>query len=319
MLKRLRGDGCAVAEIALSLGVSDGAIRARLHVLGISKRKLMRWSGVQKGALESLRLKGLSAGEIALEMGVRASQVNYKLCREGLTGDGQRDAIRLKSMRAVGALRVEETQRAIVGAGYSFGYVLGVLRGDGSIWKGKCGGHVLRLRVRDEAFADKFFECLRSICPDGIRISRSFRVFHQKESEIRTPDSVHTMTARTVTFHEVTCSNPGVVGLLDKHRRSPEKCDTETVRGFIDGLWDSEGFFIKTRGYAGLKMKDHGLVRWMSGQLATLGVENKVYTTKSGYLSRVSVHRKSAVKKFCEVVKFSIPQKEEIRLKLLRG
>lgn len=236
-------------------------------------------------------------------------------------GMTQVDSIRRKvaSERRGDAERLKFVQRSIATVGYQFGYVLGVLRGDGSVWKDKRGGHVLRLRVRDEAFAEKFFECLRSICPDGVRVSRSFRVFQTKKSEIRTPDHVFVMEARTVTFHEVTCSNPGVVGLLDEHRRSPEKCDAEAVRGFIDGLWDSEGFFIKTRGYAGLKMKDHGLVRWMSGQLAALGVENKVYTTKSGYLSRVSVHRKESVKRFCGIVKFSIPQKEEIRLRLLRG
>jgi hypothetical protein len=236
-------------------------------------------------------------------------------------GMTQVDSIRRKvaSERRGDAERSETVHRSMVVAGYQFGYVLGVLRGDGSIWKDRRGGRVLRLRVRNEAFADKFFDCLRSICPDGVHVSRSFRVFQTKKSEIRTPDHVFAMEARTVTFHEVTCSNPGVVSLLDESRRQLEGRDAETVRGFIDGLWDSEGFFIKTRGYAGLKMKDHGLVQWMSGQLFTLGVENKVYTTKSGYLSRISVHRKDAVKHFCEIVKFSIPQKEEIRLELLRG
>lgn len=231
------------------------------------------------------------------------------------------DSIRGKiaSERRGDAERSEFVRSSMVTGGYRYGYVLGVFRGDGSIWKDKRGGHVLRLRVRDEAFADKFFECLRAICPDGVHISRSFRIFQTKKNEIRTPDHVFAMEARTVTFHEVTCSNPGVVGLLDERRRSLEMLDVEAVRGFIDGLWDSEGFFIKNHNQAGLKMTDHSLVRWLSGQLSALGVENKVYVTKSGYLSKVSIYRKGAVQRFCEIARFSIPQKEELRLKFLRG
>jgi hypothetical protein len=282
----------------------------------------MRWTNGQIKTLTRLRSEGRLASEIAMTMGLTVSQVNNKLYWLGLTKDRQRNALKIRAEREGDVVRQRpSTTHLERQVGYALGYVLGVLLGDGSIWKDKRGGNVMRLRVRDAAFASKFKRCLAEVCLPGTRISTSIRKFNQPESMIRTPEHSYRMRAKRVRFYEVTCSDPSVVRFFTRLVKSflSSRHNADIRRGALEGLFDSEGFIVKSVGHVGLQMTNHGVIRWISREISSNGIEHKVYISPTGYLSKISIHRKSAIKRFCSLIRFSVPRREALRMKFSRN
>ena len=282
----------------------------------------MMWTKKQFETLKRLRSQGRNASEIAAALGLTVSSVNYKLHHSGLTSDRQRSALKIRSEREGDIVRQRPgTAHLEKQVGYALGYVLGVMLGDGSVWSDKRGGNVMRLRVRDAAFAAKFKRCLTEICLPGTRISTALRTFNQPESMIRTPEHSYRMLARRVRFYEVTCSDPAVVRFFSRLMKSflSSSHNADIRRGALEGLFDSEGFIVKSVGHVGLQMTNHGVIRWISKELVANGIAHKVYISPTGYLSKISVHRKSAIKSFCSLIRFSVPHREVLRRKFSRN
>jgi len=283
----------------------------------------MIWTPGQFEILKRMRRDGRTAKEIARALRLSVSQVHAKLHHSGLTSDRQRWILKIKAERANDALRIEKTTSYLRRrTGYEMGYVIGVLCGDGAIWRDKRGGAVLRLRVRDRAFAAKFRACLAAISPPSVRISSARRAFQAPASVIRTPEHTYHMKARRVGFFEVTCSDPGVVAFLEIQRAlllDGKHFDHRTRKGVLEGLFDSEGFVVKTVGHVGLQMTNHVAVRWISKELARMGIEHRVYVSPTGYFSKTVIYRKSAIKRFCSLIRFSVPHREALRRKFSRN
>lgn len=282
----------------------------------------MYWSTSQTERLKQLRADGTPSRLIAKAMGLSYRQVVSHLQWLGLARDGQRNSLRAKSNQTTAEHRRNTVETLIQARDpYDVGYVLGVLLGDGSISKQARGGQLMRLRVRDKEFAEKFEKALSAVCPADTHISACYREFHQPSSTIRTPEHNHPMPSRLVHFWEVTCCDAAVVSFFSKMKSEFHKAvpTPEGFKGLTDGLWDSDGYFIQTKNYAGLKMTAHALVHWVSEKLKALGVANKIYFSRTGYLSRISIHRKEAVRRFCLLTRFSIPRKETIRRRILEA
>lgn len=205
--------------------------------------------------------------------------------------------------------------------GYAMGYVLGVLLGDGSISRQKRGGVLLRLGVNDQPFAEKFAAALASVCPWGTRIRTFAYTYTRQASVISTPDRVSERKSATQTTWNVTCCNQGVASFFEALKArfyAGDPFDQETRRGTMDGLFDSEGFFVKEM-YAAIKMKDHAAIAWISKELSSLGIHHTVRKTPTGYMSRLGVYTKAEVRKLCRAIKYAVPRREQIRSKLLEA
>jgi hypothetical protein len=205
--------------------------------------------------------------------------------------------------------------------GYAMGYVLGVLLGDGSISRQKRGGVVLRLGVNDREFSQKFMKCLSSVCPWGVKIRMFSYTYAREASIITTPDRVSERKAATQTTWTVTCCNQGVASFFETLKArfySLESFDPEMRRGILDGLFDSEGFFVKEE-YAAIKMTDHASIAWISRELSAMGIHHTIKKTPTGYISRLGIYAKPDVIKLCRMLSYSVPRREAIRSKLLEA
>ena len=284
---------------------------------------MTRWDDVSIETLRAMRADGKSAKEISFRIGRSESAINMRLYSEGLTRDGQRKSLKSRSSALARESKISATVAFMSRrSGYALGYVLGVLCGDGFISHQKRGGVVLGLGVRSRAFAEKFCECLEKLVPDGARVRTFDYEYSPKDSIIRTPGrEVLRKGAKYVSWN-VTCCEPGVAKFFESLKASflgGQRLGQEETQGVLDGLFDSEGYFVRTTGTAGLGMTNLPLLRWLSGELAIRGVQNKVYTDRNGYYSYVSIHRKDAVLKLCTLVRFSVEHREQFRLKIAEG
>ena len=282
---------------------------------------MRRWDEVSIQTLRTMRADGKSAQEISTSIGRSKSAVNTRLYLDGLTKDGQRRSLKANSESVARETRIRETIELMSQrGGYAMGYVLGTLCGDGFISHQKRGGVVLGLGVRSQKFSEKFAKCLGEVAPENVRVRTFDYKYKPKDSIIRTPGREVLRRGSTYIAWNVTCCSPGVARFFETMKAeflAGKSLSGEVKHGVLDGLFDSEGYFVRTAGTAGLGMTNLPLLRWVSDELLRLGIHNKVYTDKNGYYSYVSIHRKGAVRKFCAVVRFSVEHRERTRLKLL--
>lgn len=282
---------------------------------------MIHWNEKSVSILREMRAIGKSALEISGIVGRSKQSVNNKLHSLGLTKDGQRNALKDASERANDLTKRELASRQIDRLNtYSIGYVLGVLLGDGFISRQKRGGVVLGLGVRSKGFAEKFAACLVAVAPPGTYIRVFDYTYTAGASLIKTPEREVIRKEQTYTSWNVTCCSQAVASFFESMKDaflSGADINPDMEPGVLDGLFDSEGFFVKSFGYAGLSMTNHFVVRWISRRLEKLGVDHKVYMSRLEYTSKVSVHRKDAVRKFCGLIRFSVEHREQMRLKLL--
>lgn len=282
---------------------------------------MISWDDKSVLTLREMRAQGKLASEIAFALGRSVGSVHNKTHDLGLTSDGQRNTLKVKSERAGDSSRLSIAESRIGRLNtYAVGYVLGVLLGDGFISRQRRGGVVVGLGVRSKGFAEKFASCLFAVAPPGTRIRVFDYTYTAGASLIKTPEREVVRKEQTYTSWNVTCCSQAVAGFFESMKDaflSGADIDRGMESGVLDGLFDSEGYFIKTVGYAGLSMTNHFVVGWVSRQLGKLGVAHKVYFSKTKYEMKVSVHRKGAVRDFCRRINLSVEHREQMRLKLL--
>lgn len=279
-----------------------------------------KWTQEDIETLRAMRAQGKTPREMAETLGRPRERINDTLHRLGLTSDGQWRTLRVKSERQGDAERINgRASRIGEHLGYEAGYVLGTLLGDGSISHQKRGGVVTRLEVNDREFVEKFVMCLGRVSPESYIRTFDY-TYTQGESLIKTATREVIRKAQTVTHWIATCCDPVVASFsegLISHFHAGVKFSDGMRLGILEGLLDSEGYFVSTIGYAGLFMMNHVAVRWVAEELSSRGIDNRVYHAQGGL--RVSVHRRAAVRKFCETVKFSVPHREKIRTAILEA
>jgi len=161
------------------------------------------------------------------------------------------------------ALRMKLCLRPNLNPSPHLSYILGVLLGDGSVFKRKsgngCYGHYIALTVKDEVFAREFAESLKAIGLDPL-MSKNSRGYHQ-------------VRATSVEFYKWFKSLT-----LQKIKEIALKYPAEFVKGF----WESEGTIIKDRRrktYYSLRMSNTKIsyLRLVKTALDRLGVKSKLY------------------------------------------
>jgi hypothetical protein len=284
---------------------------------------MKKWDTVSIDTMRAMRADGKTAREISRTIGRSESAVNTRLWATGLTSDGQRRSLKRRSTSSDREARILEVVALLEGkSGYDIGYILGVLCGDGFISHQKRGGVVLGLGVRSQQFAIKFSECLERVVPDGTRIRVFDYEYSPKDSIIKTPGrEVLRRGVRYVAWN-VTCCNPGVARFFERLKReflAGRQFENTERAGILDGLFDSDGYIVRTSWTAGIGMKDLGILKWVSGELLARGIHNKVYTDRNNYYSCVSIYRKGAVRALCQLIKFSVEHRETARLQIVEG
>ena len=82
LLRRLRDEGCSLAEIAVACGVGETSISRKVRSPGLPVRRYARptiWTDEKVGHLRQLRMEGKTVEEAALALGVTPDAVQTKI------------------------------------------------------------------------------------------------------------------------------------------------------------------------------------------------------------------------------------------------
>lgn len=279
-------------------------------------RSYFKWTSQSEALLRSMRESNFTSQQIADALGLTQKKINWKASKLGLTADGRHFELKVRAERRTDSERFERQLETISKQpdSYAVGYVLGVLLGDGSISHQKRGGVILRLGVKDKPFAEKFQKVLSSVCPWGTKVRLFSYTYTRKACVIVTPERVSHRKASTDTTWTVTCCHRAICsyfeGLLERFT-DQSTFSSEMERGVLDGLFDSEGYFVR-KWAVGIKMTDHRTMRWISKRLSAANIKHTLKVTE--YMSTIGVYNAAGIRKFCSMVSYSVPHREAARL-----
>jgi hypothetical protein len=210
---------------------------------------------------------------------------------------------------------------------FSLGYVVGVLVGDGSLskWKdyhyfGDKNKQVpkakatkivprfrygFQLQCKDEDFAKAFAEHFGGVTGKKATMyaiqSKLLTVI--AGNVLRKPYIFHGFKVQSISKEWHDKIKPLVTDLSWIH-----SCGQEVKIGYLRGFYDSEGGVDK-RPRVHLTNKNEALLILAKDLLAELGIMTHLY--KIGNMYRLWIHSKDNVRKFSELVSFSIQRKKE--------
>lgn len=128
--------------------------------------------------------------------------------------------------------------------GYSFGYILGALAGDGSLVSDK-NGRICRLQVKNETFAKNYYEAFKAVfevTPSFEKVSH-YGQWHQLEMYRVQTTAIGIIEALEHAFGGIKRWDEVLVPAIIRQSK-------EEMQGFLDGLYHAEGtLYVKPEGH----------------------------------------------------------------------
>jgi len=188
---------------------------------------------------------------------------------------------------------------------YAFGYVIGVIFGDGSISKDvvkhlkRADGsprvrpvtlYRVRLQVTEEAFAERFVKQWSVLTGKTPNIWQTTRTNFNK-STLKGRREEYSVQLFDVNFAHALFGRYLAHLKYGKHSSRALDFPIETTRGFVHGMIDSEGYLnAKKPGRIDIANKDIGLLDTLVKMFASLGFKATIYTYPSQNVSHLVTH-----------------------------
>jgi len=233
----------------------------------------------------------LSLNEIARLYGVSRTTVIRWMNRHGIKRRNKREATKLfyRKHPEVKEKISEKARKPInLSSSKALAYILGVLLGDGCVYKDSKWRHVIKLRVTDKAFAESFMRALREIGLNS-RLDIEQRKGYSRE--------VYVVRAFSASFYDFYSSLS-----LEDIRKLVSGYELDFVRGF----YESEGSIgrrVDGRPRIRITNNDLELLRLVKDFMEDLGIRCFIYSHSNGRAFVLEITGRSRVRKFLDMVK----------------
>lgn len=191
-----------------------------------------------------------------------------------------------------------------------FGYLIGVVLGDGNLSHGKCKEYIfnrITLKTKDYDFAEKFANTIKNCC-DGVIpkmgiIDAKWKIFPDKKLHLAKQQFSVTKGSKLL-FLE-----------LKKYKDNPELCldlPIEIQKQILKGLWDSEGSIFIYKKYAlrlSFANSNNPLTEVFSKILVNCGFKLPTIYKYKG-ISKIVICRMKDIVKFRDEIGITIKRKE---------
>jgi intein-encoded DNA endonuclease-like protein len=175
-------------------------------------------------------------------------------------------------------------------------YILGALKGDGSLVLDNKTSFRLSLAVNDFEFAQKFKQCGE----EQFKLKGHYKIVQ---------DKWHKKPRHQIHFHS---KDLGFLKGFDLNSilHSSNEIKKEFINGFIDSEAGVYPDFKKSSYHIEIYNKNILLLKFCQKVLENYGIQSKLYIDKRGY-GRICVLRKRDFIIFSKTFEFSIPRKQE--------
>lgn len=255
----------------------------------IKGTKYKRYTEVQ--LLEAIKMKseGISCCEISRRLGVNRSLVSLWVrgkCRPSVMSEFAAKA---------GHEEMSEAKA----------YILGVMCGDGSIWKNKNGGDSVGLDVKDEDFAEAFARAICDVYGFDAKVTKQIHANLMQGFVYRVRLGIKSVCDDLM---RLSPAGYGTVGW--RVPKCVASARSEERGAFLRGFFDSEGYAGKQT--QACSTNEAGLLE-VASLLATLGIRTTYAsqaTVGKSVLHKILISASSR-RLFLEKVGFSIKRKQE--------
>ena len=191
---------------------------------------------------------------------------------------------------------------------------MGVILGDGYIWRMQSGGYVIGLDTPEEYYADLFADTLAKRFP-GLWVRKYFRRRNRLRNGKEFVEEVYTVRAvsrflydflRPHKQHDFHWTIPSSI-------RKSRAC----IRGFLQGIFDAEGGVQTSVPRICLTSKHWRNLSPVRGLLREFGIESRLYRDRN--CSRLFISRRKNMVLFGDEIGFRLPRKQQLLVSASRG
>ena len=187
------------------------------------------------------------------------------------------------------------------------GWLVGVILGDGYIWRMQSGGYVIGLDTPEARYANLFGRTMAKRFP-GLWVKRYFRRRNRLMDGREFVEDVYTVRAVSRFLYDFLRPHEQ----RDFHWTIPSQIHKSRacVRGFLQGTFDAEGGFQRSGPNICLTSKHRQNLWPVRGLLQEFGIESRLYRDRNCY--RLFVSRRENMLLFRDKIGFRLPRKQHL-------
>lgn len=194
------------------------------------------------------------------------------------------------------------------------GWLVGVILGDGYIWRMQSGGYVIGLDTPEVYYADLFGSTMAKRFP-GLWVKRYFRRRNRLMNGREFVEEVYTIRAVSRFLYDFLRPHKK----QDFHWTIPSSIRTSRActRGFLQGIFDAEGGVQKSGPSICLTSKHRSNLSPVRGLLQEFGIESRLYRDYN--CTRLFISRRKVMVFFGIEIGFRLPWKQHLLIDVTRG
>ena len=186
------------------------------------------------------------------------------------------------------------------------GWLVGVILGDGYIWRMQSGGYVIGLDTPEAYYATLFSNTMAKRFP-GLWVRQYFRRRNRQFKGKEFIEQVYTVRAVSRFLYDFLRPHkqPDFHWTIPSSIRESQAC----TRGFLQGIFDAEGGVHSSRPRICITSKHWQNLSPVRELLQEFGIESRGYLDRN--CSRLFIQRKKALVLFRDEIGFRLPRKQQ--------
>jgi len=199
------------------------------------------------------------------------------------------------------------TRRYDLSPDADLGWLVGVILGDGYIWRMQSGGYVIGMDTPEAAYARLFARTLKRRFP-GLWVRQYFRRRNRVLNGRKFVEKAHSVRAVSKFLYDFLRPHKRP----DFHWTIPSSIlkSRPCVRGFLQGIYDAEGGVQKSGPLICLTSKHRRNLSPVRDLLLGYGIESRFYRDYTCY--RLLISRKKNLFLFRDRIGFRLPRKQNL-------
>jgi len=194
------------------------------------------------------------------------------------------------------------------------GWLVGIILGDGYIWRMQSGGYVIGLDTPEAFYAALFASTMAKRFP-GLWVRQYFRRRNRFFRSGKFVEEVYSVRAVSRFFYDFLRPHkqPDFHWTIPFSIRESHAC----IRGFLQGIYDAEGGVQTSGPRICLTSKHSQNLSPVEDLLQEFGIESRLYRDRN--CSRLFIWRKKSMRLFGDEIGFRLPRKQQRLLGVIVG